>query len=78
MDYRPGNKQNGDPIYRFELRGRIATAGFRTLHDFGKAIGVGSPKISRIICGWELPSPKVRAVMAEKLNLSIDEFVSLL
>ena len=78
MDHPLERKIKGDPIYRFELRGKIATAGFRTVGDFALAIGVDPARVSRIICGWELPNAKIRAAMAEKLNLSIDDFVKLL
>lgn len=78
MDHPLETTPKGDPIYRFELRGKIAMAGFRTVGDFALAIGVDPAKVSRIICGWELPNAKLRAAMAEKLNLSIDDFVKLL
>ena len=78
MDHPLERTPKGDPIYRFELRGKIATAGFRTVGDFALAIGVDPARVSRIICGWELPNAKIRAAMAEKLNLSIDDFLKLL
>ena len=78
MDHPLERTLNGDPIYRFELRGKIATAGFRTVGDFALSIGVDPGRVSRIICGWELPNAKIRAAMAEKLSLSVDDFLKLL
>jgi hypothetical protein len=53
----------GDPLYPFELPGKIAIAGFQTLGDFARAIGVDSARIFRIICGWEWPNEKTRVAM---------------
>ncbi len=69
---------HGNPPYRFELRGRIAIAGFRTLGDFAQAIGTDSAKISRIIRGWEWPNEKLRVAMAEKLGTSMDDLLRIL
>jgi hypothetical protein len=50
----------GDPVYPFELRGKIAIADFPNLGDFAQTIGVDSARIPAIICDWEWPNEKTR------------------
>jgi hypothetical protein len=63
------------PRYRFGLRGRIHMAGFRTLGEFSRAVGVD---IARICCGWEWPSPWLHESIAKQLGLTIRELKELL
>ena len=68
----------GNPRYRFELRAQIARTGFRTLGEFARALEIDLPRISRIVCGWEWPNEKTRNAMADKLKISLEDFVRLL
>ena len=62
------------PKYRYRLRGKISEAGFRTISKYSEAVGVNVARMSRVVSGWELPSLKLSHSMAEKLELTIDEF----
>lgn len=71
-------KENFTPEYRIQLKARIFTAGYRTMTEFSKKVGVDISRVSRIIGGWENPSAKLAESMAKTLNLSPAEFKELL
>ena len=66
------------PKYRFLLRAKISEAGFRTLNEYAIETGLNVSKVSRVICGWEIPSEKIAVRMAEPLHLNLDEFIKFL
>ncbi|MFC1532889.1 helix-turn-helix domain-containing protein [Thermodesulfobacteriota bacterium] len=72
------NDQKFSPDYRFQLRSQIAAAGFRTITEFSKAVGVDVSRISRIVSGWEYPSPKLARAMADALSITPKELKELL
>jgi hypothetical protein len=72
------NKDDFLPDYRFQLKAQIATAGYRTITEFARAVRVDISRISRIVGGWENPSPKLARSMAEALSLTAKELKDLL
>jgi hypothetical protein len=66
------------PEYRFKLRAKIAEAQFRTLTDFSRILGINVSQVSRVVSGWEWPSPKLQQDMAKALHVSFEEFQGLL
>jgi len=66
------------PKFRFKLKSRIIAVGYKNTKEFSDAIGIGLPKLSRIICGWELPSTTIQSKMAQFLGISIKELGKLL
>lgn len=66
------------PKYRFQLRAKIAEAGFRTISEYSGAVGVNIARISRIISGWEIPGVDLSKRMSQELGMSLDEFAGLL
>lgn len=71
-------KGRGTPAYRFVLKGRIHQSGYRTVGEFSKDIGVNPARISRVVCGWEIPSHPLQKKIAEKLGLSPEEMEKVL
>ena len=63
------------PKYRYRLPGRIHEAGFRTLTEFSKAVGVDLARISRICSGHDFPSQCLSHRMAEVIGVSLKEFL---
>ena len=66
------------PRYRYGLRARITSSGFRSLTKFAGAAGVNITKISRAVTGWEIPNPGLQKKFRELLNLSASDFEKLL
>jgi hypothetical protein len=66
------------PSFRFALKAKIHGAGFRTISEFSNAIGFGAHRISRVVSGWELPSPAMQKAMADGLGLTIKQLKELL
>ena len=64
--------------YRFFLKGRIHEAGFKTIGGFAGRVGAHISTISRIVNGWEVPSPGLQERMAKELGLTIGELGRLL
>ena len=48
------------PMYRFELKGAIHSAGFRTAREFCEQNGFDEAQVSRVLNGWHLPSPRMQ------------------
>ena len=66
------------PEYRYLLRAKVSEAGFRTLNDYAIKAGLNISKISRVICGWEIPSQEIAMRMAAPLDIALDDFIKLL
>ena len=66
------------PKFRFKLKSRIIGAGYKHMKEFADAMSIGLPKLSRIICGWELPSTTIQKKMAQFLGISIKDLKKLL
>jgi transcriptional regulator with XRE-family HTH domain len=66
------------PVYRYALKGKIHAAGYRTMAEFGARIGLNLTQISRIVNGWELPTPSLQRKLASGLGISIREVKDLL
>lgn len=73
-----GRSENRGPQYRFALRGKIHGAGYKSLSEFAEQIGVTASRISRVVSGWEWPSPTVEREMAQTLGMTLREFKELL
>jgi plasmid maintenance system antidote protein VapI len=66
------------PPYRYKLRARLAERGYRTQRELAEAIGLRPDRISRVISGWEIPSPELARRMADRLGMTLEELRSLL
>lgn len=55
------------PKFRFNLKSKIIEAGYKNVSEFADESGIGLPKLSRIICGWEIPSENIQKKIAESL-----------
>ncbi len=66
------------PKYRYSLRAKIHEAGYRTLTEFSKHVGVDTGRISRICSGWEIPSPGLCEKMVSSLGVTVRELKALL
>jgi len=66
------------PPYRFALKSRIIDAGYKTLTDFSKDLNTDLSTISRVVSGWELPSPKLQKDITKVLCITLRELNDLL
>lgn len=66
------------PKYRYALRARIHQAGYRSLTEFSRELGVNVSRISRICSGWELPSRALSRKIAEELGMTMRELKDVL
>jgi hypothetical protein len=66
------------PKFRFNLKSKIIEAGYKNIREFADESGVGLPKLSRIIRGWEIPSTNIQNKMARALGMSLENFQKLL
>ncbi len=66
------------PKYRFLLKGKIHTKGFRTLREFGEFTDTDYSSLSRIINGWEIPSPNIQKRIARALGITTTDLHELL
>ena len=66
------------PNFRFNLKSKIIETGYKNIREFADESGVGLPKLSRIIRGWEIPSTKIQNKMARALGISLKDFQKLL
>ena len=48
------------PEFRYELKSKIIADGYKSAKEFSDATGIGLPKLSRIIRGWEIPSINIQ------------------
>ena len=66
------------PSFRFLLKARIIEAGYRSMTEFASQIQVTDGRISRILNGWELPSPDVQKRITKRLSITLRELQTLL
>ena len=66
------------PPYRFALKARIIESGFKTLSEFSRDINYDLGRISRVVSGWEVPSPALQKAISRGLNISVSELRRLL
>ena len=64
--------------YRYKLKGKIHSSGFRTLTEFSERINVDVSRLSRVCSGWEIPSPGLKEKMAKGLEITSQELKALL
>lgn len=64
--------------YRYELRARIALAGFRTMSAFADAINMNIAPVSHIVRGLQIPTAKQAEKIAEGLGISSQELEEIL
>ena len=72
------NSKYYEPTFRYVLKARIYEAGFKTMGLFADRIGIDLSKISRIVNGWEIPSPKIQQKISEELDITVKELRELL
>ena len=73
-----GKDGTSRPLYRFAFRAEIHRAGFQTITEFCEKVPVDPSRVSRILQGWEMPSPKLQRAMAKTLGVTVREFSALL
>ena len=66
------------PKFRYDLKSQIIKAGFKNQTEFADAVGVGLPRLSRIIRAWEFPSIALQGKMAKVLGIGLNELNQLL
>lgn len=66
------------PSFRYGLKARIIEAGYRSMTEFASQIQVTDGRISRILNGWELPSPDVQKRITKRLSITLRELQTLL
>ena len=66
------------PNFRFNLKSKIIETGYKNIREFSDESGIGLPKLSRIIRGWEIPSTNIQNKMARALGISLKDFQKLL
>lgn len=66
------------PAYRYHLKGRIHTAGYKHTTEFAEAIGYDQSILSRVINGWVFPNPTLQNAMAKGLGITLRELKTLL
>jgi len=66
------------PRYRYELRARISSAGYRSIKDFAEAIGLGQSALSQIVTGYVLPGKKGQKCISKGLAITFAELRDLL
>jgi transcriptional regulator with XRE-family HTH domain len=59
------------PQYRFKLKAEIVRCGYRTLSEFASEINCPQSILSRVVCGYELPSPSLANRIAEALGIDL-------
>jgi len=78
MQYQVSEDGTRTPQYRFKLKGMIHSKGFKWVNEFAKVTGEDNATISRIINGWEWPSPRVQTKLADALGITLRELQTLL
>ena len=66
------------PKFRYDLKSKIIAKGYKNAKEFSDITGIGLPKLSRIIRGWEIPSTSIQKKMAQALGISLKSFQKLL
>lgn len=66
------------PTVRYRLKARIFECGFKTFIEFSRRVEVHPTYLSRILNGWDFPSPTLQKRMAEELGLTFKEMRELL
>ena len=64
--------------YRYKLRARITEAGYKSIVSFAKAAELPASRISRVVQGWEIPSPNFISRMADILGIDDAELEDLI
>ena len=59
------------PRYRHQLKGAIHSAGYQHIKEFCLRQGMSNSRLSRILGGWEWPSPRNQKALAEGLGVNI-------
>jgi ribosome-binding protein aMBF1 (putative translation factor) len=59
------------PEYRFRLKALIVSSGFKTLREFAENINCPAPVISRVVSGYEIPSPSLARRMSASLGIDL-------
>jgi len=72
------HKDSISPSYRYQLKARMVLSGYRTNNSFADELGIDPARISRILNGWEYPSPKLAQKMAIAFGITIRELRELL
>lgn len=66
------------PPYRYDLKARIITTGFKSMTDFSQVTNIKLPIISQIIRGWIMPGLSVQKRMAQTLGITLKDLRKLL
>jgi hypothetical protein len=72
------NKNIISPSYRYQLKARMVLSGYRTNNAFADHLRTDPARVSRILNGWEHPSPKLAQKMALSLGITLKELRELL
>jgi len=70
--------QPNTPSYRYTLKADIIRAGYRTMSEFADEIDASLTRLSRVIHGWEFPSPELQMRIAKGLGITIKQLRGLL
>lgn len=78
MQYRVIEEGTATPRYRFKLKGKIHSQGYRYVSEFACVVRADNATMSRVICGWEHPNAKLQRKMADALGITLRELQTLL
>jgi hypothetical protein len=71
-------KESTAPPYRYQLKSKMILSGYRTNCALAKQINNDPARISRILNGWEYPSPRMIQQLSQALGISVKDLVQLL
>ena len=66
------------PSYRYTLKSEIIRAGYQNMTEFCSEIDASLPRLSRVIHGWEFPSPGLQRRIAAGLGITVKQLRALL
>lgn len=66
------------PCTRYNLKGEIFRAGYKTFQDFAADVDIHPVMLSKVVNGHLFPSPSLQRRMAQRLGLTLKELVTLL
>ena len=61
------------PPVRFRLKAKVFEAGFFTFREFAHKLEVHPTYLSRVMNGWDWPSPTLQKKLADELGMSVKD-----
>jgi transcriptional regulator with XRE-family HTH domain len=70
--------ENLMPEFRFALKAQVAMAGYKSISELARQVGVTPSRISRMVTGYEFPSVDLQNGIARALGVDVRQLGRLL